>query len=87
MCGVVECSKKAVYECFVRCCGNQFCESHYKFWVDKCKVSGLEKIDVKVKRIRKRKIEVEFEMSDDEGGENLDEFESMDKELNVESKL
>ena len=40
-----------------------------------------------MKRIRKRKIEVEFEMSDDESEESLDEFESVDEELSVESEI
>eukprot|EP00957_Ditylum_brightwellii_P064819 4917970-Ditylum_brightwellii.AAC.1 len=37
--------------------------------------------------MRKRKFEVEFEMSDDEGDESLDEFVSMNEELSVESEI
>ena len=40
-----------------------------------------------MKRFRKRKIEVEFEMSDDEGDESLDEFGSVNEELCVESEI
>ena len=40
-----------------------------------------------MRRFRKRKTEVEFEMSDDEGEGSLDEFESVNEELSVESEI